>query len=240
MEGPVRVGELAAVAQPVAGVAALLAALTAADDLRRPGGPGGAVADRADARRAQVPHAAAAGAGALERGPGRLPVTYVAAVPVPELDRGAALCAGRVTAHSGGSDRPRAALGSSLASAGFAAPWATGVVSTSIRSLGVHSSAVHSAASVSSFTCAGWRVSSADTEADDRCSPARSASRRRNCAPVHTSRWAAAIRSRQLIFTAGSSQLGERARDRPAIGIFDERRRGGDVAHRGAHMPVTK
>jgi hypothetical protein len=32
----------------------------------------------------------------------------VAPVPVPELDRGAALYAGRVTAHSGGSDRPRA------------------------------------------------------------------------------------------------------------------------------------
>jgi hypothetical protein len=38
-------------------------------------------------------------------------------------------------------------------------------------------------------------VSSADTDADDNCSPARSASRRRNCAPVHTSRCAAASRS---------------------------------------------
>jgi hypothetical protein len=64
-ERPVRVGELAAVAHPVAGVAALLPALAAGDDLRWPGRPGGAVAHRADARGAQVPHPAAAGAGRL-------------------------------------------------------------------------------------------------------------------------------------------------------------------------------
>src|SRR5712672_3542939 len=91
-------------------------------------------------------------------------------------------------AHSGGIERPRLACGVTwrCGCGGMAA----GVVSTSSRSLGVHSKAVHNAARVDSFSCAGWRVSSADTLADDSDIPARSASSRRNCAPVHTSRWA--------------------------------------------------
>src|SRR5271155_5492321 len=85
-EGPVRVGELAAVAESAACVAALLAALAAGDGLRRAGN-GRTVADRAYSRRAEVPEAAAPGAGALERFARRSPVTGVAQVPVAELDR---------------------------------------------------------------------------------------------------------------------------------------------------------
>jgi len=111
----------------VAGVAALLAALTAGDGLGRAGN-GRTVADRADSRRAETPEAAASRAGALERFARRPPVTGVAQVPVAELDRCAAPGAGRVRAHSGGSDRPRAAFGSSLAGlAGTAGCWAGAV-----------------------------------------------------------------------------------------------------------------
>ena len=80
-----------------------------------------------------------------------------------------------------------------------AAGRSTGVVSTSNRSFGVHSSAVHNAANVDSFTCAGSLANSADTDAEDSSSPARSANSRRSWVPVHTSRWAAAIRSRHRI-----------------------------------------
>ena len=101
-------------------------------------------------------------------------MTDVAADPVTELHRRRAIGTGPVAGHSGGMDRPRAAFGSALVRSGLTAA-ATGVVSTSNRSLGVHCSAVHNAARVSSFTCAGCLVSSADTDADDRRSPDRSA-----------------------------------------------------------------
>ncbi len=102
-------------------------------------------------------------------------------------------------AHNGGIDRPRCttAAGRCARSGGLAA---TGVVSTSSKSFGVQSSAVHNAARVVSFSWAGCLVSSTDTDAEDICSPAFSASSRRSCAPVQTSRWAAAIRSRQVVF----------------------------------------
>ncbi len=144
-----------------------------------------------------MPEPAAVRAAAFQRGAGDPPVTDVAADPVTEFDRCRAVEAGPVSGHSGGMERPRAAFGSGLARAGLTAG-DTGVVSTSNKSLGVHSSAVHNASSVSSFTCAGCFVSSADTDADDSCSPDRSASRRRSRAPVQTSRCAAASRSRHL------------------------------------------
>jgi hypothetical protein len=68
--------------------------------------------------------------------------------------------------YTGGSDRPRAALGSGLRRGGFAGR-STGLVSTSNRSFGVHSSAVHNAASVCNFTWLGVLVNSADTDALD-------------------------------------------------------------------------
>jgi len=83
----------------------------------------------------------------------------------------------------------------------------------------VHSSAVHNAARVSSFTCAGCLVSSADTDADDKCSPDRSASSRRSCAPVQTSRCAAASRNCHLICITISFQPGQGARDRTAVRV---------------------
>ena len=86
-------------------------------------------------------------------------------------------------------DRPDGAAGCS-----------TGVVSTSNRSLGVQSRAVHNAISVDSLIWLGSLVNSADTDADDNSRPARSASSRRSSVPVHTSRCAAAIRSRHRIF----------------------------------------
>ncbi len=52
---------------------------------------------------------------------------------------------------------------------------------------------------VSSLTWEGCLVDNADTDAEDNFSPVRSASSRRRCAPVQTSRCAAAIRSRHLI-----------------------------------------
>ena len=64
----------------------------------------------------------------------------------------------------------------------------------------MHSSAVHNAASVDSFNWAGCLVINAETDAADISSPARSVRRRRSWAPVHTSRCAAAIRSRHLTF----------------------------------------
>jgi hypothetical protein len=67
--------------------------------------------------------------------------------------------------------------------------------------LGVQSNAVHNAIKVDSLIWLGSLVSNADTDADDNSNPALSANSRRNWAPVHTSRWAAAIRSFQLIFT---------------------------------------
>jgi hypothetical protein len=102
--------------------------------------------------------------------------------------------------HSGGIERPREAL------AGARGPlmglgWASmGVVSTSKRSLGVQPSAVHSATSVCNFSCAGSFVNNADTEAADISRPARSTRSRRSSTPVQTSRCAAAIRSRHLMF----------------------------------------
>ncbi len=56
------------------------------------------------------------------------------------------------------------------------------------------------AANVDSLTWAGCLVSSAEIDAADSCTPARSASRRCSSAPVHTSRCAAAIRSFQRTF----------------------------------------
>src|SRR5208283_5599528 len=79
----------------------------------------------------------------------------------------------------------------------------------------------------SSFTCAGCLVSSADTDADDKCSPDRSASSRRSCAPVQTSRCAAASRNCHLICITISFQPGQGARDRTAVRVLDERRRRG-------------
>ena len=67
----------------------------------------------------------------------------------------------------------------------------------------MHSRAVHNAARVDSFTCDGSLVNSADTEAADISVPAFSASSLRSCAPVHTSRWAAAIRSFHRILMLG-------------------------------------
>src|SRR5262249_60229769 len=95
----------------------------------------------------------------------------------------------------------------------------TGVVCTSIRSPGPHSSAVHSAASVDSLTWAGVLVSSADTDAEDSCSPARSASSRRSWAPVHTSRCAAAIRSRHLTSIIVLRELAQGPHHRAPVGL---------------------
>ena len=64
----------------------------------------------------------------------------------------------------------------------------------------MHSRAVHNATSVVSLTWLGSLVNSADTDAADISNPAFSASSRRSSVPVHTSRCAAAIRSRQRIF----------------------------------------
>src|SRR5512132_305482 len=130
-----------------------------------------------------------------------LAVALITARAVPEggdpaqavaVDAGA-----RHAGQTGGIERPLATLGAGRVAAGLGVA-ATGVVSTSIRSPGEQSSAVHSAARVDSLTWAGCLVSNADTLAEDSCSPARSANSRRNCAPVHTSRWAAAIRSRHF------------------------------------------
>lgn len=65
----------------------------------------------------------------------------------------------------------------------------------------MHSSAVHNASSVDSLTWVGCLVSSAVTDAYDSVNPARSVNSRRSCAPVHTSRCAAAVRSFQVILT---------------------------------------
>jgi hypothetical protein len=127
-------------------------------------------------------------------------VALITARAVPE--RGdptdaAAVDAGRLHAgQTGGIERPLATWGAGRDAAADLGVAATGVVSTSIRSVGEHSNAVHSAARVDSLTWAGCLVSNADTLAEDSCSPARSANSRRSCAPVHTSRCAAAIRSR--------------------------------------------
>lgn len=75
------------------------------------------------------------------------------------------------------------------------------VSGTPKSSLGVHSKAVHNAASVSNFTWLGFLFSNAETDGEDSSSPARSASRRRSCAPVHTSRAAITCRSLQPICT---------------------------------------
>ena len=129
--------------------------------------------------------------------------------PADEADRGSAAgavplllahAAGRVTAAASTGRGPRPPSAGPAAGRAGAAGRATGVVSTSIRSLGVQSSAVHNAARVDSFTWAGSLVNSADTDADDSSRPAFSASSRRSWVPVHTSRWAAAIRSRHRIF----------------------------------------
>jgi hypothetical protein len=66
--------------------------------------------------------------------------------------------------------------------------------------VGVHSSAVHNAISVESLIWLGSLANNADTDAEDNSKPAFSASSRRSWAPVHTSRWAAAIRSFHRIF----------------------------------------
>ena len=107
-----------------------------------PPDPAGRSKLRADAGGAQVPHAADAGAGALERGQDRLPVADRAQVPAAQLHRGPAVRARRVAAHSGGIDRPRAARGSALAGTGVPPVRVTGVVSISNGSAGVHSKAV--------------------------------------------------------------------------------------------------
>src|SRR5680860_1061277 len=94
--------------------------------------------------------------------------------------------------------RPTALATSVSTALSHGTPVAAAVVrSNSSRSLGVHSNAVQSAANVSSLTWTGWRVSNAETETADNSRFALSASNRRNWAPVQTSRWAAAIRSRQ-------------------------------------------
>ena len=69
----------------------------------------------------------------------------------------------------------------------------------SSRSFGVQSSAVHNAIRVDSLIWLGCLVNNADTDAEDSSNPAFSASSRCSCAPVQTSRCAAAIRNFHLI-----------------------------------------
>ena len=73
------------------------------------------------------------------------------------------------------------------------------MVSTSIRSAGPQSKAVQIAARVESLSWRGWLLNSADTEAGESSTPARSDMSRRSAAAVQTSRWAAAIRRRHLM-----------------------------------------
>ncbi len=162
-------------------------------------------------------------------------VTTAAASALPGSDGATAVHAR--SAHTGGIERPRATLGAGRADFGLVFG-ATGVVSTSNRSLGLHSRAVHSAARVESFTWEGVFVNSADTEAEVSSTPARSASNRRSWAPVHTSRWAAAIRSFHLMSTVCLLELAQGVRERPPIGVLDEGCRRRDVAHRRADLPV--
>lgn len=151
----------------------------------------------------------------------------------------------RVIGQIGGIDRPRRDVDESLAAAAFLvgagrAGRSTGVVSTSNRSLGVHSSAVHNAMRVDSLIWLGCLVNNADTDAEDSCNPAFSASSRCSWAPVHTSRWAAAIRSFHLIcmLTPVRSVRSVSPRSR-AVGVFDEGFRRAHVPHRRCHRPMT-
>src|SRR5665647_1679449 len=184
-QGPVGIGEHAPVAQTEPHVAPLLPADPASARLGHRRWCVRAPAGGAPVVLTQVPQLPAAGTGAHEGGAPSTAVTDVAAVPFAELHRRRAVQAGAVAAHSGGIERPRATFGSTVVLTGLATR-ATGVVSTSIRSLGVHSRAVQSAARVSSLTWLGCLVNSADTDAEDSSSPARSARRRRSCAPVQT------------------------------------------------------
>jgi len=107
-----------------------------------------------------------------------------------------------VASTAPGPPRLTAPAGTHWSAAGALAESVTGVVSTSNRSFGVHCSAVHKARSVSSFTWLGCLVINAEIDADDSSSPAFSARRRRSCAPVHTSRSAAAFRSLHRMSTS--------------------------------------
>ena len=157
----------------------------------------------------QDPLLPAARALRLRGGLADLPLAPAAVLAADEPDRGAAPGAVPLLLAHARRLRPAAwtGRGPTPPSPGPPAAWrgtagrSTGVVSTSNRSSGVQSSAVHKAARVDSFTWAGSLVNSADTDADDSSRPARSASSRRSWVPVHTSRWAAAIRSRHRIFT---------------------------------------
>ena len=174
----------------------------AGDGLRRPVGRGGPVADRADAGGAQVPHPAAAGAGALQRGQHRLAVAAWQRSAAAELHRG------RRSPRTGGSCSQRwhrpAAGGPGLGPGRHRASRLPGPPGWCLSRTG-RRGCIPTRCTVQRASPAspgpGCLVSSAETEADDRCSPARSASSRRSWAPVHTSRCAAAIRSRHLIFT---------------------------------------
>ena len=163
----------------------------------------------------------------------------VATFPIFELGLGWAIQTLPVWFQSGGKDRPLEAFNSIGFGVGFIV-WATGVVSTSKRSLGVQSSAVQRATKVSSFTWLGCLVRSADIEAAERWSPARSSKRRRSCAPVHTSRWAAAIRSFHLISMSFSRQVIKCPRQRSAVCVLNEGCRGRHVTHSGPDMPMTE
>ena len=77
-------------------------------------------AGRARPRRLQVPQLPAPRAGPFGRGPVDAALASMASVPVAELDRSRAVHAGRIVGHSGGIERPRAALGSGLVLAGRA------------------------------------------------------------------------------------------------------------------------
>ena len=143
--------------------------------------------------------------------------------------------------HSGGIDRPRAAVfgfGPRLGRFGAAA---TGVVSISNRSLGVHSSAVHNAASVASFTWAGCLVSSADTDAADSCSPGPFGEQPAQLgAGPHLALGGGHPQPPPYFIVVSSSSSLSVVGHRPPIGVLDERRRRGHVTHRRADMPVAE